>query len=441
MKKLAIAIIVMALVAVLVPTFVLAAAPPTSIVTNTVTVGGGGTGGTDYPYVLACWTLEPNNNIFVEGLGQSPTSGLNENMESGDPTHQTRGTQINPPMIFNSAKTINFFMIVGDKGGVGNLKDVYAYVYSPTPSPSPYSASTPPGGSHFKYKVVFTPVTDTLGSPASIAALNAAYGTGGNASLVYFNNIGTYDGMAATQGWSGAYTISQLATAQTGELAKGVAQLWEAQGVLTYEQPAGTYYVDDNAKNTYDNSAVMFEQPFTYMNIPGVEIDFNQINYGSSIPTKQDVIIPGDTLWGGQIPASTNGMTVRNIGNTWAQVTVSQDDMAFGKLGSVATTYSGLTPPTSTQSVWNVWYDAQMGSSGYVYYDPFVTATMPGVLGLSTMNELDFSIDVLDGSGSHGGTMTIGAVAVTMLDGGTANGGGIVNVEPNDIFFPITAIK
>jgi len=67
--------------------------------------------------------------------------------------------------------------------------------------------------------------------------------------------------------------------------------------------------------------------------------------------------------------------------------------------------------------------------------------TLPGVLGLSTMNELDFSIYINDGNGSHSGSMTISSVYVPFgAAGATANGGGVVTVEPPIIYTPIPPI-
>jgi hypothetical protein len=89
-----------------------------------------------------------------------------------------------------------------------------------------------------------------------------------------------------------------------------------------------------------------------------------------------------------------------------------------------------------------------MGSNGAnaeMYYTPTAkgspmtnVVTLPGVLGLSTMNELDFSIFINDGNGSHSGSMTISSVYVPFGEAGaTANGGGVVTVEPAIIYTPI----
>jgi len=55
------------------------------------TVSGGGGG---LPFIKASWVQEPDNNITLAD-GHTIKNVVN-NMESGDPTHQVAGTQINP---------------------------------------------------------------------------------------------------------------------------------------------------------------------------------------------------------------------------------------------------------------------------------------------------------------------------------------------------------
>jgi len=60
----------------------------------------------------------------------------------------------------------------------------------------------------------------------------------------------------------------------TGELDKHVAELYEGVGVLTYEQPAGTYSIDVYAIDKSGNVSVKLTTPFYYLPIPAVETDF-----------------------------------------------------------------------------------------------------------------------------------------------------------------------
>ena len=410
---------------------------------------GSGSSASGAPYGEASWVQEPDNNITLWN-GNTSTS-ITESMESGDPLHLTPGTQINPPMIFDSSKTINFYTVVGDPDGIGSLSDVYGYVYSPSNSPAPYNTPTDPNGNpFFKYKVTYT----NLGNgPAAQALVTAAY----NAGLITFGTVPTTgnDQYATSESWTGSYTLSNLVNSSgTGELQKNVADLYMGQGVLTYEQPAGQYSVDVYAEDSLDYVSPALVNPFWYLPLTGVETDFTSINYGA-VALKIDKTIAGDVTWNS--PAGVNNATVRNIGNTWAQVTVAQDDEGFGVDGTEAPmAYVGTTPPTFSSTPtsgvstnWNVYFDACMGSNGAnaeMYYTPTAkgspmtnVVTLPGVLGLSTMNELDFSIYINDGNGSHSGSMTISSVYVPFgAAGATANGGGVVTVEPPIISTPIT---
>ena len=228
-------------------------------VTNTVTVGSGSSP-SGAPYVEGSWVQEPDNNITLWN-GDTSTV-IAEHMESGDPLHLTPGTQINPPMIFDSSKTIDFYTVVGDPDGIGSLSDVYGYVYSPSNSPAPYNTPTDPNGNpFFKYKVTYT----NLGNgPAAQALVTAAY----NAGLITFGTVPTTgnDQYATSESWTGSYTLSNLVNSSgTGELQKNVADLYMGQGVLTYEQPAGQYSVNVYAEDSLDYVSPALANPFTYV--------------------------------------------------------------------------------------------------------------------------------------------------------------------------------
>jgi hypothetical protein len=144
--------------------------------------------------------------------------------------------------------------------------------------------------------------------------------------------------------------------------------------------------------------------------------------------------------WGNNIA------TVRNIGNTWVQVTVAQDDMGFGKAGTqVATAYKGTVPPvfsstpSGNQSNWNVYFDAILGTNVEMYFDPTAkgssmtnVVTLPGILDLSTMNELDFSIFINDGMGTHSGSLTVSCISVPFVAGTVPPLMGGVNTQASE---------
>ena len=91
--------------------------------------------------------------------------------------------------------------------------------------------------------------------------------------------------------------------------------------------------------------------------------------------------------------------TVRNIGNTFMQVTIEQDDMGFSE----------------SRDGWNVRWGARMGNDkiNEVFYEPFESVTLPNYLGLCGQDELDFYIYAIKGvPGTKTGTMTLGATSI-----------------------------
>lgn len=400
---------------------VLALAVPAMAATSTqvgtsVTIGGGG----DTPVVKCKWEQEPDNNITLDGGVTYLTSATPNYLESGDTSHMlypatsTSYSQFNPPMIKNSDKLINYFAVVPNLN-VGAIQAVFALVFHPTNAPAPYNASTatvPDPGVRagtgetqglFKYKVEYSMIGNSQTGNANynatvLSTLNAAY----NAHLIDFGD---------------SYTLQDV----TEELIQGEANLWEGSALINYEQPAGDYTVDVYSLNTGGIISNVLSNYFNYVPTAGVEVDFNAVNYGN-VQLGQEAKIPGNTTWDPTGVASTASpiATVRNIGNTWVHVTLSQTDMGFGSVGASATYAqrigTGSIAPTAfarADTNWNVFYDAVMGSSLYnkVYYTPGGTVTLPNYLLLSTQDKLDLSIFVFQAvSGtSHSGTLTIGA--------------------------------
>jgi len=74
-----------------------------------------------------------------------------------------------------------------------------------------------------------------------------------------------------------------------------------------------------------------------------------------------------------------------------------------------------------------------------MYFDPTAkgssmtnVVTLPGILDLSTMNELDFSIFINDGMGTHSGSLTVSAVAVPFVAGTVPPLMGGVNTQASE---------
>jgi surface glycoprotein (TIGR04207 family) len=289
----------------------------------------------------------------------------------------TPGLQVLPPLKAGAMRPILYYAVVTHPRGVDNIQRVDADVYHPDGSPEPYGPSVVGGVipmPYFKYEIPME--YDSTGDEAE-AKVNAAYGM----DLITFAD---------------GYNLTEV----IGELDKGTAELWVGCAPIDYEQPAGDYKVWVFAADLSDLSEPLMNT-WNYIPTAGVEVDFDSVDFG---PTNLGVekMIPGDIDWDPNDSSAENA-TVRNVGNTWAAVTVTFDDMDFG----------------SDLNGYNVQFDARMGSDPYYYEDcimPYETRTLRNALGLSMKDELDFSIKVLKGIGEHSGTITIGSVIVPFGD-------------------------
>jgi hypothetical protein len=379
---------------------VLAMAIPVGAYTTSVSIGSGTGGGDTAPVVKCKW--EQDTSVWLEDGDKTHVLYPNT-----DPAY----SQFNPPMSYNTTKTINYFAVVTDAEDMGAVANVFALVFHPVNSPAPYGTYTgtvpdpgadPTLAARFKYKIEFTDLGHSAAQITQVLTAN-------NDHLVDFN---------------AGFDISEIAGLATSEMNKGTADLWMGTAEIDYEQPGGYYTVRDYAIDTNNAYSTALENQFLYVPTPGVEVDFTAFNYGP-INLHAHVIRAGDLTWNNRTTDGTPvagtagynsyGATVRNIGNVWTKITVQQNDMAFGNhAGSnPVTTYQGLTAPTAALSNWNVYYDLRLGSTGAEgFYDPNVAYTTPEFLGLSTLEELDFSINVNQGSLTHTGTMTISATSV-----------------------------
>jgi hypothetical protein len=381
---------------------------------TTVTIGGGG----DTPVVKCKWEQEPDNNITLD-YGATYLTGILNHLESGDTLHTQYPaavpsySQFNPPMIKNAQKLIEYFAVVPTLN-VGSIQAVFALVFHPLNSPAPYNSSVvtvPDPGPRtaagetiglFKYKVEYSLVGNSQPGNANYnATVASTVQTASDAHLIKFGT---------------SYNITDV----LHQLSQGEANLWRGTALIDYEQPAGDYTVDVYAINTGGVFSEVLSNYFNYVPTAGVEVDFNAVNYGN-IQLGQEAKIGGDTTWNTPVATapSPNPATVRNIGNTWAHVTLSQTDMSFGYIGSGTPAFdsrigTGSVAPTAFargDTRWNVFYDAVMGNSLFykVYFTPGGTVRLPNYLLLSTQDKLDLSIFVFQGSGTHSGTLTIGA--------------------------------
>jgi len=294
---------------------------------------------------------------IASGGGNIPTvkakweQDLTPSLEDGDPTHAVAGGQFLPPCSYKGIKTVEYFAVVNDTEDNGDVKIVSADVYHPDGS--------------FKYQIILAPLDRVTG----LAKLDAAQSAG----LITFG---------------AGFSFTEVRF----EVDKQTAKVWYGKADLDYHQMGGDYKVKVMAIDNNDNPSVPLNNTFNYVPTNCFEIDFTSVNYGSVSISKRKVIA-GDTNFG-----TADFPTVRNIGNTDIKIKVKQDDMGFGK---------------DSNNNWNVQYDAKINSSSAsVYYDPYVETTIPFVLKRCNTDEIDFSILVKKGLGSHSGTMTLSSIKV-----------------------------
>lgn len=277
---------------------------------------------------------------------QEPIAAL----ESGDPTHQIAGTQILPPCTYGGKKMINYYAVVRDDEDNGNVKLAAADIFHPDGT--------------FKYQVNFAKL---IPQSTAISMYKAALAAG----LVKFNT-----------GQDSAMVLT--------ELEKGTAAIWYGGAYIDYCQMDGDYSVIVAAADQNDNWAQTLTNTFNYVPVACGEFDFASVDYGS-VSIGRPVWRAGDIVFG-----TADKPTVRNIGNTNIQVKINQSDMGFGQ------DYTGT---------WMVQFDARLGNTGAEpIYDPYTEVILPDVLERCHLEELDFSIHILKGMGSHSGDMTLGVV-------------------------------
>ncbi len=331
-------------------------------------------------------------------------------LESGDPLHVVGGSQINPLLAYGAAKTVDYYAVVADPEDGGDLHEVFCHVFYPQDSPPPYRDGMDPDGANslFKGKVVYTRIDDPDEAAALIDAARAA-------NLITF---------ASTDGLDGV-------TGPDGLITTGTAALWVGREAIAFDEPGGDYTVRVWAVDHDSSRSEVLEGFFNYVPTSGIEVDFTGIDYGS-VDLNVERLAVGDLEWGNGLAGEgqANKATVRNIGNTWAHVTIRQDDMGFVFVGAGTATALVSSSPLGAASSWRVNYGVRLGSDDAfsLYYDPNVRAVTPNFLGLSAVDQIDFSILVKNGYGTHNGTITISSTIEPFGDYGAGNSFGPVGL-------------
>ncbi len=324
------------------------------------------------------------------GLTQDAGSGVNPivkakweaNVDRYTDDSTSAGAQILPSGRKDVNKNIAICAVVTDPDGMADINNVYADVFYPTgtalgPNHVPLPNQSGLGCGQLMQEDTMTKLDKMVGYDLFCKSVQQS-----NNNLPTFNRNPGFD-------------YAEICNAD-GELMKETAAVYCLEKPLSYEDPSGDYNVmvvaqDKSGKNGTLNNTLQ------YLDLTAFEADFSNVNYGN-VKLNTHKIINGDLTFAG--PSSTLP-TVRNVGNTRANITVRQDDMGFGK----------------TDGLWNVEFDARVGnnSASWSTYNPDTTVTLADVLNLSETDEMDFSILVKKFPPTHvgtsyTGTMTLGAL-------------------------------
>ena len=326
------------------------------------------------------------------GLTQDTTGGANPivkakweaNVDRYTDSSTAAGAQFMPSGVKNVNKTISMCAVVTDPDGLADVINVYADVF--------YPVGVELGGSHI-------PLADQSGlgcgelmQEDSLTKLSKADGL-----ALFCNQVRNQNNNLPTFG--NGYTYEEICKAD-GELQKETAAVFCGQKDLSYEDPSGEYIVWAIGQDKVGLQGNL-ENHFDYLPLTAFETDFNQIDYGN-VRLNTHKIINGNLVW--DTTPGVNNASVRNVGNTRLAMSVWQNDMGLGK----------------TDGLWNVRYDARVGSGAtFAVYTPEATTLLGDPLDLSELDEMDFSIDISKfpptHTGPYTGTMTLTAGAVSHL--------------------------
>lgn len=326
------------------------------------------------PIVLAKWEQQDPTKGFLDInhvpiLDLGVPLGLFGTTETGDTGHvlftpaETANTQINPPCVYQTWVPVEYYAVVMDCNGLGTIINSHALVDYPDGT--------------FKYKVVFAPIPNSPIQGSLDLVNNADLD-----NLVVYGDEFDHDNDPMTD------PITWTKDAIINELNKGTAQIWHGTADLYYEDPAGDYTVEVIVQDSSSNYDILINK-LHYVPTTCFALDNDVISYGE-IFINQLQTKPGDTIF-----SSGDGMmTVRNLGNTGADILVGQDDMGFG---------------ITQFGDWNVGFNGRVGHNdpvtgaeiSYLAYEPEIEKdkgtisnliTLPGWVQHSTDEELDFGI-------------------------------------------------
>jgi hypothetical protein len=305
-------------------------------ISTTVTMSTNGNGN---PPVIKCkWEYDLNVTIDPDACDPLPCY-------KHDACPCEPGLQVKP--ILGGDVFVGYYAVVTDPQGPSTIDSVYADIWHPD--------------GQFKYQIELTPIGFIDSVYNKTYALEAwEHVTTCHPDLIKYFDINVYNDSEILD-----------------ELDQELAYVYYGEASINYCQPGGWYYVGIMANDNLDDWSEYLFNRYWYIPTSGIEIDFSVVDYGVVTEDFEQQV-------GGDKDMFTSAKpTVRNIGNTPLFLKVAQDDMMFGQTGDN----------------WNVEYAARLSSNGAkVYYWPFDDLIrIPGVLGLCTLEKLDFFITVYKG--------------------------------------------
>jgi hypothetical protein len=328
--------------------------------------------------VMADGTKTADTSANVLGGGGSPptikckweTSGPGADEESGDPSHLTPGTQIDP-IIDEAAQTcqatVYYWAVVMDPQGIDNIDEVAVDVYEPDPS----------GVYIWKYKVVLTQIY--CGPPPDKVAMKAAINAADAANLV------TYDP---------AFDLADIA-GDNGQIDQSSCKFYRGSDIIEGHQPGGIYHVEAFAFDLQQDMSAKLVNCFEYVRTEALVKDFDIIDWGDVVKCSPDVVC-GDTDW-----ATPEQPTVKSTGNCALDVSVHFTDMyrtTDGMIMNEVEFDAYLVEDTNTVEPILPCVDTDIShpTPGHVYLPP------------CTYTKIGFSIHVIQCQpGTYTGTVTL----------------------------------
>jgi hypothetical protein len=354
------------------------------------------------------------------------------NLEDGDPTHiigpcadtscppcGTKGpcgAQFLASGQFEVDKTIEYYVMVQDDDGPGDIANVYVRVYHPRAGED----CAPADGSE-KYELRLTEIPKGLiyDGEGNVTGYEPGKGVDKflkamEAGLVTFNSSVVANSCSPTQA-----ELDEI----MWELDKCDARIYRAEGPLHYHQPCGKYTVKAKAVDKGGTWAAPLFNCFEYICLQAFRIDFDSVQFGN-VNLCTTKWIWGDTTFDDPVGAAPapNKATVHNVGNMPMQLKIAQTDMGLGFTGLAPTAISTADENViKRDTTWNVYFDARLGGNPahemfFDPYDPDVTpepvfTTLPTVLLPCNPQELDLSIHIIKADAvTHSGTMTLECV-------------------------------